>query len=52
MCVIADDLEGLLCPLALTLFPPPLLQGSLIADGRKVMEKSHLGLSVSSICLL
>lgn len=62
MCTSHVDLEASFpwCPpssLALTLLLPPLLQGSLNAEGMDLMVASHLGLSVPrsltlySVCL-
>lgn len=44
------DLKGLvflMSPLALSLFLPPLPQGSLSSKGRDLIEAFHLGFSVS-----
>ena len=51
VCIDYDDSEGLFLQclpprLALTLFLPTLLEGSLSPEGRDLMETSHLGLRV------
>ena len=55
MFVSPVNLEGPWCPpssLAPTLFLPPLLLGSLNPEGRDLVEKSHLGLSVPRSIIL
>lgn len=41
-----EDLVSLVFPLALTFSLPPLLQSSLISEGKDLIETSHLGMHV------